>query len=142
MSTAPSRKMFLNLPVRDSKRSVDFFTTLGFTFDPRFTDESATCMIVGEDAFVMLLVEPFFKTFTKRQLCDTRTHTEGLVAISAGSRAEVDRPSEPPAPRAAPTPSTPRTTASCTAGASTIPTATTGRCSGWMLPQAQSLETA
>jgi predicted lactoylglutathione lyase len=48
-------------------------------------------MIVGEDAFVMLLVEPFFKTFTKRQLCDTRTHTEGLVAISAGSRAEVDR---------------------------------------------------
>ena len=48
-------------------------------------------MIVGEDAFVMLLVERFFKTFTKRQLCDTRTHTEGLFAISVGSRAEVDQ---------------------------------------------------
>src|SRR5262249_62279566 len=83
--------MFVNLPVRDLKRSVDFFTALGFTFEPRFTDENATCMLVGEDAFVMLLVQPFFQTFTKRQLCDTRTHTEGLVAISAGSRAEGDR---------------------------------------------------
>jgi predicted lactoylglutathione lyase len=83
--------MFVNLPVRDLKRSVDFFTRLGFTFEPRFTDENATCMIVGEDAFVMLLVEPFFRTFTRRQLCDTRTHSEGLFAISADSRAEVDR---------------------------------------------------
>jgi hypothetical protein len=61
-----------------------------FTFDPKFTDQNATCMIVGEDAFVMLLTEPFFRTFTQRQLCDTTTHTEGLFAISAGSRAEVD----------------------------------------------------
>src|SRR2546428_12545964 len=82
--------MFVNLPVQDLKRSVDFFTKLGFTFEPKFTDENATCMIVGEDAFVMLLVERFFKTFTKRQLCDTRTHTEGLIAISAVSLAEVD----------------------------------------------------
>jgi len=91
VSTPPSRKMFVNLPVRDLKRSVDFFTKLGFRFEPKFTDQNATCMIVGEDAFVMLLVEPFFKTFTKRQLCDTRTHTEGLFAISVGSRAEVDQ---------------------------------------------------
>src|SRR5439155_750326 len=83
--------MFVNLPVRDLKRSVDFFTKLGFRFEPKFTDQNATCMIVGEDAFVMLLVEPFFKTFTKRQLCDTRTHTEGLFAIAVGSRAEVDQ---------------------------------------------------
>src|SRR5207244_1669408 len=69
VSTPPSRKMFVNLPVRDLKRSVDFFTKLGFRFEPKFTDENATCMIVGEGAFVMLLVERFFKTFTKRQLC-------------------------------------------------------------------------
>jgi len=87
----PFRKMFVNLPVQDLKRSVEFFTQLGFTFNAKFTDENATCMIVGEDAFVMLLVERFFKTFTQRQLCDTRTHTEGLVAISVDSRAEVDR---------------------------------------------------
>jgi predicted lactoylglutathione lyase len=90
VSTPTPRKMFVNLPVRHLQRSVEFFTKLGFAFNARFTDENATCMIVGEGAVVMLLVESFFKTFTKRQLCDTRTHTEGLVAISVGSRAEVD----------------------------------------------------
>ena len=90
MTTNPARKLFVNLAVRDLKRSVDFFTTLGFTFDPRFTDANATCMIVNDEAYVMLLVEPFFRTFTTRQLCDTATHTEGLFALSAGSRAEVD----------------------------------------------------
>jgi hypothetical protein len=84
-------KMFVNLPVRDLERSVEFFTRLGFAFDPKFTDENTTCMIVGDDAFVMLLVERFFGSFTKRALCDTRTHTEALVAVSVGSRADVDR---------------------------------------------------
>jgi predicted lactoylglutathione lyase len=82
--------MFVNLPVRDLKRSVEFFTRLGFTFNPRFTDEQATCMIVSEEAFVMLLVRERFAEFTKKQLCDTATHTEGLVALSCASRAEVD----------------------------------------------------
>ena len=86
-----ARQIFVNLPVKDLKRSVSFFTALGYRFNPQFTDDNATCMIVSDDIFVMLLVEPFFKTFTKRQLCDTRTHTEGLVAISVDSRAEVDR---------------------------------------------------
>jgi predicted lactoylglutathione lyase len=85
-----SRKLFVNLAVRDLKRSVDFFTRLGFTFDPRFTDESATCMIVSDEAFVMLLVEERFKDFTKKRVCDTATHTEGLFCVSTGSRAEVD----------------------------------------------------
>jgi hypothetical protein len=82
--------MFVNLPVRDLQRSVEFFTRLGFTFNPQFTDEHATCMLVGEDAFVMLLVTERFRDFTKKQLCDTSTHTEGLVALSCASRAEVD----------------------------------------------------
>jgi uncharacterized protein len=85
-----SRKIFVNLPVRDLKRSIEFFTKLGFAFDPQFTDDSATCMIVSEEAFVMLLVEARFKDFTKKQLCDTRTQTEGIFAISASSRDEVD----------------------------------------------------
>jgi len=84
-------KMFVNLPVRDLARSVAFFTDLGFEFEPKFTDENATCMIVGDDAFVMLLVEPFFRTFTPREICDTASHCEGLFAISVDSRAEVDR---------------------------------------------------
>ena len=90
MTTTGSRKIFLNLPVRDLKRSIEFFTKLGFSFNPQFTDDNATCMIVSEEAFVMLLVEARFKDFTKKQICDTRTQTEGIFAISAVSRDEVD----------------------------------------------------
>jgi uncharacterized protein len=89
-TTTPSRKLFVNLAVRDLPRAVEFFTKLGFRFNPQFTDASATCMIVSDEAFFMLLVEPRFRDFTKKQICDTRTHTEGLFSISASSRAEVD----------------------------------------------------
>ena len=83
-------QIFVNLPVKDLKRSVNFFTKLGYTFDPQFTDENATCMIVGENIFVMLLVESFFKTFTKKALCDATKSTEVLVCLSAESRAKVN----------------------------------------------------
>lgn len=90
MAQNNSRKIFVNLAVRELKRSMDFFAKLGFTFNPKFTDDKAACMIVNEDAFVMLLAEPFFKTFTKREICDTSSHTEGLFALSSPSRTEVD----------------------------------------------------
>jgi predicted lactoylglutathione lyase len=83
-------RMFVNLPVKDLKRSVDFFTTLGYKFNPQFTDEHATCMIVGEDSFVMLLVEAFFKTFTPKPIADATRSTEVLVALSTDSREEVN----------------------------------------------------
>ena len=85
-----SRKIFVNLAVKDLGKSVDFFTKLGFTFDPRFTDEQATCMIVSDEAFVMLLVEDRFKDFTRKEICDPTTHTEAILAVSAGSREQVD----------------------------------------------------
>ena len=90
MAETHSRKLFVNLAVRDLKKSMAFFRKLGFEFNPKFTDDKAACMIISEEAFVMLLGEPFFKTFTKRQLCDTTKQTEGLFALSCGSRAEVD----------------------------------------------------
>jgi len=83
-------QIFVNLPVKDLRRSVEFFTRLGYKFDPQFTDENATCMIVGENIFVMLLVESFFKTFTKKELCDATRSTEVLVCLSADSRAKVN----------------------------------------------------
>lgn len=83
-------KIFVNLPVKDLQRSVDFFTKLGFTFNPQFTDETATCMIVAEDIFVMLLTEPKFKTFTPKEICDATKSTEVLVCLSRESRREVD----------------------------------------------------
>jgi len=84
-------KIFVNLPVKDLNNTIDFFTKLGFKFNPQFTDENATCMIVGEDIFVMLLVEKFFKTFTKKEICDTSKDTEVIVALSVESREKVDQ---------------------------------------------------
>ena len=90
MSAKPSRMIFVNLAVRDLKKSMAFFSKLGFEFNPKFTDDNAACMIVSDQASVMLLAEPFFKGFTKRELCDTSRQTEGLFALSCASRAEVD----------------------------------------------------
>lgn len=84
------RKIFVNLAVRDLKRSKELFAKLGFEFNPQFTDDNAACMVINQDAYVMLLAEPFFKTFTKRELCDTSARTEGLFALSCSSRDEVD----------------------------------------------------
>jgi len=83
-------KIFVNLPVKNLNKSVEFFTKLGYTFDPQFTDETATCMIVAEDIFVMLLTEAKFKTFTPKKICDATKSTEVLVCFTCESRANVD----------------------------------------------------
>jgi uncharacterized protein len=84
-------KTFVNLPAKDLNKTIEFFTKLGFKFNPQFTDENATCMIVGEDIFVMLLVEKFFKAFTKKEICDTSKNTEVIVALSVEGREKVDQ---------------------------------------------------
>jgi predicted lactoylglutathione lyase len=83
-------QIFVNLPVKDLNRTVEFFKRLGFTFNPQFTDENATCMIINDNIFVMLLVEKFFKTFTKKEICDTTKDTEVILALSTESREKVD----------------------------------------------------
>jgi uncharacterized protein len=90
MTENGARKMFLNLAVKDLDRSVRFFTELGFSFDPRFTDETATCMVVSDEAFVMLLVEDRFKDFTSKDLADPGKETEAIMGLSADSREQVD----------------------------------------------------
>jgi uncharacterized protein len=90
MTTTRPRSIFVNLAVRDLQKSMDFFRALGFSFDPRFTDHDAGCLIVNDHAHVMLLVESYFRTFTRRDICDTSTASEGLFALSCSSRAEVD----------------------------------------------------
>ena len=82
-------KIFVNLPVKDLDKSVVFFTRLGFTFNPQFTDDKATCMIISENIFAMLLVEPFFKTFTRKEISNAHKSTEVLIALDAASRDEV-----------------------------------------------------
>jgi predicted lactoylglutathione lyase len=83
-------EIYINLPVKSLNQSITFFTKLGFTFEPKFTDENATCMIVGENIFVMLLVERFFKTFTTKPLSDAKASTEVIMALSYESREKVD----------------------------------------------------
>ena len=85
-----STKIFVNLPVKSLDKTVEFFTALGFKFNPQFTDETATCMIVSEDIYVMLLTEAKFKTFTPKEICDTAKYTEVLVSLTAESREDVD----------------------------------------------------
>jgi predicted lactoylglutathione lyase len=85
-----AKQLFVNLPVKDLKRSVEFFTKLGFTFNPQFTDENGTCMIISENIFAMLLAEPFFKTFIKKEISDATKTTEVLLALSVDNRAQVE----------------------------------------------------
>lgn len=83
-------KIFVNLPVKDLDKSIAFFTELGFTFNPQFTDETATCMIVSEHIFAMLLTEAKFKTFTPKAISDATKNTEVLVGLLCESRAAVE----------------------------------------------------
>jgi predicted lactoylglutathione lyase len=85
-----SKNIFVNLPVKDLNKTVEFFTQIGFEFNPQFTDENATCMIIGENIYAMLLVEPFFKTFIQKEIADAAKTTEVIVALSADSREQVD----------------------------------------------------
>ena len=85
-----AKQIFVNLPIKDLGRSVQFFKKLGFSFNPQFTDENATCMIISDDNFVMLLVEKFFSTFTSKHVADASKNTEVIIAISAESRGKVD----------------------------------------------------
>jgi predicted lactoylglutathione lyase len=83
-------KIFVNLPVENLSKSIEFFTKLGYSFNQQFTDETATCMIVTDDIFVMLLTEEKFKTFTPKEVCDAKKSTEVLVCLSLESRTKVD----------------------------------------------------
>lgn len=83
-------QVFINFPVEDLNRSIEFFTKLGYTFNPQFTSEQATCMIVSDTIYVMLLVEPFFQSFTKKEICDTSKAVEVSICLSAESKDAVN----------------------------------------------------
>ncbi len=83
-------RLFVNLPVQDLNRSMEFFRALGCSFDPRYSDQTAACMILSEDAYVMLLTRDKFREFSPHSIADTRESTEVLLALSRDSREEVD----------------------------------------------------
>jgi predicted lactoylglutathione lyase len=83
-------KIFVNLPVKDLGQSIEFFTRLGFRFNPEFTDDTATCMVVSEDINVMLLTHEKFKTFSPNPICDAKQSTEVLLCLTRDNREAVD----------------------------------------------------
>jgi uncharacterized protein len=88
---ATRHKLFVNIPVADVQRSIDFFEGLGFRFNPQFTDSTATCMLVGEDAYFMLMTRDRFAGFARRPVNDPAKETPGLYALSVDSRDDVER---------------------------------------------------
>jgi len=89
--TMANKQIFVNLPIKNLEKTKAFFAALGYTFDAKFTNANAACMVVSQDSiYVMLLVEEFFKTFTSKALADTAGSTEVLLCLSCDSRAEVD----------------------------------------------------
>jgi len=85
-----NKQIYVNLPVKNLDKSKAFFSSLGFSFNPQFTNDQGACMVVSDDIYVMLLQEAFFQTFTKKPISDAKKSTEVLVCLSTGSRAEVD----------------------------------------------------
>jgi hypothetical protein len=84
------RSLFVNLPVADLSRAVGFFSALGFSFNEKFTDDNATCLVISEQIQVMLLTRTFFAGFTPKPVADARAATEVLLALSCDAREEVD----------------------------------------------------
>lgn len=82
-------KIFVNLPVKNLQQSMDFFSGLGFSFNPQFTDEKAACMVISESIYAMLLTENYFQTFTKKPISDATSSTEVLIALDTNSKEEV-----------------------------------------------------
>ncbi len=84
-----STKIFVNLPVKDLQRSTEFFTALGYSFNPQFSDDNAGCLVISDDIYAMLLTEPFFKNFTKKEIVDATKGTEAILCLSVESDSSV-----------------------------------------------------
>ncbi|HVV11742.1 VOC family protein [Amycolatopsis sp.] len=82
--------IFVNLAVADLPKSIEFFTRLGYSFNPQFTDDNAGCLVISDTIYAMLLTKPFFRNFTKKEIADSSTTAEAIIALSTDSREDVD----------------------------------------------------
>jgi predicted lactoylglutathione lyase len=85
-----STKIFVNLPVKNLEKSKAFYGALGYSFEPRFTNEQGACMVISEDIYAMLLTHAKFKEFTPKEICDATKTTEVITCLSCESKAQVD----------------------------------------------------
>lgn len=84
-------EIYVNLPVKNLPRSRAFFESMGYHFNPQFSNDQGACLVISDTIYAMLLTEPFFKTFTKKAIADTQTSTEVLICLSCENRAQVDQ---------------------------------------------------
>jgi uncharacterized protein len=84
------KQIFVNLPIADMAKSKAFFTALGYSFDPNFTNDQGASLVLGENLYAMLLVREFFATFIDKPIADAHKSTEVLVCVSCDSREQVD----------------------------------------------------
>ncbi|QNE77497.1 glyoxalase [Streptomyces finlayi] len=82
--------IFVNLPVKDLETTKDFFGKLGYGFDPQFSDDTTACLVISDTIFAMLITEPKFKEFTRKEIADSAKSTEVILCLSAESREKVD----------------------------------------------------
>jgi predicted lactoylglutathione lyase len=124
-------KIFVDLPVQNLDKSIEFFKGLGFALNRQFTDETAACMVISDDIHAMLLTGAKFKEFTPKEIADATKTTEVLTCLSADSKDESIVSSIRRSPPARRKPGSPWTTVLCSSAASTISTVTSGKSSGW-----------
>lgn len=86
-----NKEIFINLPVKDLNKTKNFFTKLGFSFNPQFTNDDAACMVISDNIFSMLITEKFFKQFTSKEISNAGNSTEVIVSLSVESREIVDK---------------------------------------------------
>jgi predicted lactoylglutathione lyase len=85
------KEIFINLPVKDLEKTSRFFEQMGYSFNPQFSDERAKCMIISDDIYVMLLVEPFFRSFTGKEVSDTSKTCDCILSLAEDSQTAVDK---------------------------------------------------
>ncbi|TJY42574.1 glyoxalase/bleomycin resistance/extradiol dioxygenase family protein [Cohnella pontilimi] len=86
-----SNYTYVNLPVKDLNRTKEFFSSIGFEFNPQFSDEKAACLVINDNTFVQLIVESYFQTFINKPIADVASAAGGIIALSADSREHVDQ---------------------------------------------------
>ncbi len=86
-----AHKVFMNLPVKDLKRSMAFYESLGWKHNPQFTDNTAASIVVSEDIYVMLLTHEKFSQFTRKQIADSSKTAQMLICLSTDSKDDVHR---------------------------------------------------
>lgn len=84
------KQIFINLAVKDLQKSMAFYTALGFTNNPQFSDDSGKCMVWCENIFVMILTHEKFSLFATKPIADTKTHVAGLFSLLLDSLDEVN----------------------------------------------------